>query len=817
MKMHLLKISSLVLVCLFVACNQEAAPLTSPSLNTTINTARTGSLKALAISGSTVLVSVGRDASGNAVPANNISSADLGGPSVGTAISGDGRFVAFTSLASNLVDGDTNAFRDVFVRDTLTGSMELVSRASGPAGTLGNQTSRNPSSSSDGRYIAFESTATNLVAGGSLSTNIFLRDRLTTTTTQISSSLPGGLGPSVNPAISADGRFVVYSSTGQQATLDTNLFSDIYVYDAQTQTRSLVSVGVSSAGNAVPASGNSLFPAISDNGRFVVFQSQASNLVSGLSGTVGIQIYVRDLQLGITRLVSGNALGNYGQGGNQNPSISGDGRFVVFVSNATDLLPTDTDSIFDVYVRDLQTAALSLASVGSGGKANGANRWPVINKNGRYVSFSSDATNLNSSDTLGDEDVFRHDRQTGLTELISQSTAGVNGVGESEYPAISGNGLRVVFESVVNSLVSGDSNGFKDVFLRETAPPDVTPPVITPNVTGTLGTNGWYISDITVTWSITDPESAVNSSTGCDTVVLSTDTAGTTLTCTASSNGGSNSQSIALKRDATSPTATVSVPAPNTNGWHGSSVTATFAGADALSGVAGCTAPMTLNEGANQSASGSCTDNAGNSSTSAVASGINVDLTPPVVSVLGVVNGASYPLGGVPTASCDVQDLLSGVASSATPIVAGGPTGLVTVTCLGATDRAGNVANASVTFTVTAAGFTFEGFLSPLVNHPAFNRAKAGQSIPLKFRLGGNQGLAVLASGYPASRPILCDTLAPGGPLEVAVSNPGLTYDTTNQQYSFVWKTASSWAGSCRAFVLRLSDGSDHVALIQFR
>lgn len=817
MKMHLFKISWLVLVSLFVACNQEAAPSKSPSLNTSINTEKIVTLRPLAISGTTVLVSVGRDASGNAVPANNISSADLGGPSVGTAISADGRFVAFTSLASNLVDGDTNGFRDVFVRDTLTGSTELVSRASGSAGTLGNQTSRNPSSSSDGRYIAFESGATNLVTGGSLSTNIFLRDRLTTTTTQISSSLPGGLGPSVNPAISADGRFVVYSSTGQQAALDTNLFSDIYVHDAQTQTRSLVSVGVGTTGNVVPASGNSLFPAISDNGRFVVFQSQASNLVSGLSGTVGIQIYVRDLQLGITRLVSGNALGNYSQGGNQNPFISGDGRFVVFVSNSTDLLSTDTDTIFDVYVRDLQTAALSLASVGSGGKANGANRWPVINENGRYISFSSDATNLSSSDTLGDEDVFRHDRQTGLTELISQSTTGVNGVGESEYPAISANGLRVVFESVVSTLVSGDSNGFKDVFLREIAPPDVTPPVIIPNVTGTLGTNGWYTSDITVTWSVTDAESGVNPSTGCNTVVLSTDTAETSLTCTASSNGGSGSQSITLKRDATPPTATVNVPAPNTNGWHPSSITVTFAGADALSGVAGCTAAMTLNEGANQSASGSCTDNAGNSSASVVASGINVDLTPPVVSVLGVVNGASYPLGSVPTASCDAQDLLSGVTNTATLTVTGGPTGSVTVSCLGATDQAGNMANANVTFTVTAAGFTFDGFLSPVVNRPGFNRAKAGQSIPMKFRLGGNQGLAVLASGYPASRPISCDTLALVGPLEVAVSNPGLTYDATNQQYSFVWKTVSGWAGSCREFVLRLSDGSVHAALIQFR
>ena len=162
---------------------------------------------------------------------------------------------------------------------------------------------------------------------------------------------------------------------------------------------------------------------------------------------------------------------------------------------------------------------------------------------------------------------------------------------------------------------------------------DTTPPAITPTVTGTEGNNGWYVSDVNVSWSVVDNESSISSSTGCDATSVTADTAGVTFMCEATSAGGTTSQSVTITRDATAPSSSAGAsPGANAAGWRNTNVTVTFSGADGLSGLAGCDSPIILSSnGVNQSASGRCYDNAGNQSALATATGINIDKTGPVV------------------------------------------------------------------------------------------------------------------------------------------------------------------------------------------
>jgi hypothetical protein len=250
------------------------------------------------------------------------------------------------------------------------------------------------------------------------------------------------------------------------------------------------------------------------------------------------------------------------------------------------------------------------------------------------------------------------------------------------------------------------------------SPADDTPPVITPTVSGTLGNNGWYRSDVAVSWTVVDNESAITSKVGCDSTTVADDTTGRTFTCSAISSGGTASQSVTIQRDATPPTITGSAsPAANARGWNNSAVTVSFDCTDLTSGIAGCTAQQILGEGANQAANGTATDNVGNTAATSV-TGINIDLTPPTVSVTGVTDGAIYTLGSVPAAGCTTTDALSGVQTSAAPSVTGGDAnglGTFTASCTGATDNADNPGSASATYQVTSAPpppttFTFNPF-----------------------------------------------------------------------------------------------------------
>jgi Tol biopolymer transport system component len=399
-----------------------------------------------------------------------VSASSSGGQANGTsawsAISADGRYVAFFSDAFNLVPGDTNLQTDVFLRDLHTGTTELVSLDS--SGAQGNGFSYNPSISVDGRFVAFESHASNLVPGDTNSDwDIFVRDRQSGTTELVSLDSNGVQGNSASlvASISADGSYVAfYSYADNLVQGDTNLKVDVFVRDRLTSTTERVSVSSNGAqGNNVSDT-----PSISADGRYVAFESLASNLVVGDTNLQG-DVFVRDRLTGTTERVSVSSSGLQGNGKSQYPSISADGRYVAFTSSATNLVSADTNGAWDVFVRDRLTGTTTRVSKDSSGvQGNGTSDYPSISSDGRYVLFSSAATNLVAGDTNGVRDIFLRDRQSGTTERVSVASSGVQGDGDSTlFPSISTDGRYVAFMSFAATLAPSDTNNFSDVFVRD--------------------------------------------------------------------------------------------------------------------------------------------------------------------------------------------------------------------------------------------------------------------------------------------------------------------------------------------------------------
>ncbi len=379
--------------------------------------------------------------------------------SASTVVSADGRYVAFYSYASNLVPGDTNNNYDVFVRDRETGTTALVSGGiSGP----GNGSAFDPSVSADGRYVAFYSSSSNLVPGGSNGNyQVFVRDLQTGTTTLVSIG-PNGQGnnTSASPTISANGRYITFYSSSNNLTPEGgNGFYQTYVRDLQTGTTTLVSTGSNGEGN-----GQSYYPsAISADGRYVAFASTSTNLAAG--GTSGVwQVFLRDQQAGTTRLVS-TGVGGPANRSCYDVSISGDGSRIAFDSGANDLVAGTASFISNVYVSDWQGGVIALVSVDSAGQfGNGYSADPSISASGRYVAFDSGAANLVAEDTNGYQDVFLHDLQTGLTKRISVGSA-LEGDNDSYYPSISADGRAVAFNSSADNLVAGFNVQNYEIYL----------------------------------------------------------------------------------------------------------------------------------------------------------------------------------------------------------------------------------------------------------------------------------------------------------------------------------------------------------------
>jgi Tol biopolymer transport system component len=393
-------------------------------------------------------------------------SSTAGGSSYQPSLSGDGRYLVFESAAANLVPGDVNANPDIFLKDMQTGALTLVSADSN--GVQGNSYSVAPSLSRDGRYVAFSSGASNLISGDTNDReDVFVKDlqtgaiRRVSTGSSESQSRQGGF----EPAISADGRYVAFTSfDGALAPGDTNSTWDIFVKDLQTGTVTRVSTD-SSGGQGDSYSSR---PSISSDGRFVAFHSYATNFVAGDdNGTY--DVFVKDLQTGTLTLASATNGGGLANGYSQFPSLSSDGRYVTFESNATNLAAGATDTRADVYVKDLQTGTITLVSAAASGTPGAGNSQRAkISADGRYVAFESYADNLVPGDYNLSQDVFVKDLQTGAVTRLMDNNVTAPRNSNSYQPSISADGRVVAFTSFQPNLVVGDSNGASDIFVTDT-------------------------------------------------------------------------------------------------------------------------------------------------------------------------------------------------------------------------------------------------------------------------------------------------------------------------------------------------------------
>lgn len=389
-------------------------------------------------------------------------------------ISADGRFIVFESDATNLVGNDTNNSYDIFVYDRLNRQTTRVSVTSD--GTEANDQSTHGAISADGRFVTFTSAATNLVTGDTNNyRDVFIHDRQIHQTKLVSVSSTGvhGNGDSDYSSVSADGRYVAFVSSASNLVLfsDYNSTSDVFIHDMQTGTTSLVSAQP----NNTSGNGSSGAPSISGDGRYVTFVSYATNLVANSDTNHDLDVFVRDCQTGTTSLVSKNTSGGAGNSASTAPVISQDGRYVAFTSYATNLIANDTNHQVDVFVRELATNQTTRASLdANGNQLSTASFNPSISADGRYLSYVT-----NGTDTINN--IFFCDRQTNQRSMVSVNADNIEGNGDSTYSTISANGKYVVFESEATNLVAGDTNGSTDVFLY--GPPDFPWPMFLPAIT----------------------------------------------------------------------------------------------------------------------------------------------------------------------------------------------------------------------------------------------------------------------------------------------------------------------------------------------
>jgi Tol biopolymer transport system component len=387
-----------------------------------------------------------------------------------SSLSANGRYVVFRSWRSTLVAKDTNGSSDIFVRDRATRMTERVSVSSG--GLQMNAGSRAPVISADGRFVAFQSRAAGFVPGDvNEAEDIFRHDRWTGRTILISRASNGARGNagSFSPAISANGRFVAFMSNATNlAPGASGWYRSVYVRDVWHGTTRLVSVN----SQGEEGQGDAYSLAISADGRFVAFSSGAGNLAAN-DLNVSFDVFVRDLQARVTELISVTLDGFSGQSFSLDPSISADGRYVAFTSWVRNLVPNDENGYHDAFVRDRQTRTterISLAANGAELAVGGAG--PTISADGRYVSFVSIDPDVVSGDTNGVSDAFVCDRLLRTVTRVSVGTDGVEGFSpEGVSASISADGKSVAFDSYSRGLLPNDTNSSQDVFVRALAAP----------------------------------------------------------------------------------------------------------------------------------------------------------------------------------------------------------------------------------------------------------------------------------------------------------------------------------------------------------
>jgi hypothetical protein len=553
-------------------------------------------------------------------------------------------------------DADGNGIFD----EPGTEVIELVSATDGSfmPGTPGNDVSEHAEISDDGRYVAFRSMASNLVAlDNNAGWDVFERDRLTSETRLLDRRPTGQPSPvpidRANISISADGRYVAFASADRFLTAgsvdDADDAEDVFVYDhdAQVLTRIDLTDSVASA-NDVES------PMLSADGRYLAVQAWSQNSVAPFGG-LAKAVFVYDRTTGTSTKISVLPGGSDLNWHAESPVISADGTVVLFTSKASNVaagLDYQFDKIFGAVYFDVQPAEVVVPGSGGAGtftvttqahtawqatwdwmqywagpdiffpggigsgtmafRASQPNPDPIrrsmnITVNGHALTFTQDVgLSLNSVTPSAGP-------LTGGTVLTLRGTGFEPGVrtfmgsGEAVTEFVDSTTLRATTppepygQPGLTWVAVSSPTGFgviNDAFRYL----DATPPRIFPQVDGTLGQNGWYTSDVTVSWPMFDPESAITSTVGCSPVVISTDTAGTMLTCTATSEGGSASASVTVKRDATPPT--ISITSPSSLLTQGASVPAAYTCSDALSGSAWCSGDVEAGEAVDTSSTG---------------------------------------------------------------------------------------------------------------------------------------------------------------------------------------------------------------------
>lgn len=410
----------------------------------------------------------------------------------GARVSAAGNYVLFESGASDLVSGaaDANNAYDLFLWQRTTGTTTLVSHAAGSPGTVADQGGRFGSLSADGRYIALLSNSSDLIpgftdtGGGILSEDAYLVDRTAGTISLITGAAGSptqGTSNTSSVEISAGGRYAVFESyaenliAGQQEPL--SFSADVFIWDRVTGTTQLVSHAAGSATQT--AQGNSSFAGISADGRYITFQSNAPDLVSGFTSVPNqTNVYLHDRMTGVTQLVSRTSASATAGAGGLLPRISDAGRFVSFQSSGTDLVPGQVNPagpIAQAYLFDRVTSAMTLVSHATGAPgtaANGSSNSPRVSADGRIVSFASAASDLipGQAGPAGTSNAFLYDRITGATRLVSGAAGSSSQTGNdsSGTPLLSADGSVAAFASSASNLVEEDYLGIQDIFLSTT-------------------------------------------------------------------------------------------------------------------------------------------------------------------------------------------------------------------------------------------------------------------------------------------------------------------------------------------------------------
>jgi Tol biopolymer transport system component len=415
------------------------------------------------------------------------------GESVAAAISADGAWVAFISRSTDLVPGqedsnldyfnfDDRPGLDVFLYNRATGATTLVSHIPGSSTTAGDETCiPGLGISADGRYVTFVAMASNLVPGqvDANLLDVFLYDRVADTTMLVSrkAGTPSQTanGDSNGPVISGDGRWVAFVSLATDlvaGSTDTNALYDTFLFDRTSGQTLLVSRAAGTAATA--ASGLSLNPALSSDGRYVAFASSSNNLVPGQNGPpLFTNVFLFDRVTGVVELIS-RAAGTPATmvAGAGSPSVSDDGRSVVFLSTGANLIPGQTMAVgpskLNVFVHDRvtrETELISRSALSPVRTSNGDAEKPVLTPDGRYVAFVSQATDLASGAT--GHDVYLADRQLRTLERMAEGPGPYyDGFYMSNLPLLSADGSVLLFTSGALALVPGDFNGANDVFAR---------------------------------------------------------------------------------------------------------------------------------------------------------------------------------------------------------------------------------------------------------------------------------------------------------------------------------------------------------------